>query len=86
MRDVTFEEMKTFLLTLKIYEASEFDIAQAIYWFSNNWHGGQFTNLYSAICESCYNPSPIESEPSTDEVAGMLIEELESAFTLGVVE
>ena len=29
----------------------------AIYWFSSDYHGGQSSNLYKALCQSRYRPS-----------------------------
>ena len=65
MKDPTFEEMKSFLSgpSFKIWEASEFDIACAIYWFSTNWHSGQWSNLYSAISLCGYRPGIMEDGP-----------------------
>lgn len=83
MQDPTYEEMETFLKTLTIYEASEFDIACAIYWFSSLWHSGQWSNLYSALSTSPYRPGACETEPSSDTLEGMLLGELETKFTLG---
>lgn len=37
----------------------KFDIEAAIYWFSDNWHGGQWSNLYSALSMSPYRPGPL---------------------------
>jgi hypothetical protein len=36
--------------------ADEFDIEAAIYWFATDWHGGQWSNLYSALSTSPYKP------------------------------
>lgn len=80
MQDPTYDEMETFLKTLTIYEASEFDIACAIYWFSSQWHSGQWSNLYSALSTSPYKPGACETVPSSETVEGMLLEELESHY------
>lgn len=37
----------------------EFDLEAAIYWFANDYHGGQWSNLYSALSTSPYRPSPL---------------------------
>lgn len=37
----------------------ETDGTIAIYWFANNYHGGQTSNLYSALSTSPYKPGPI---------------------------
>jgi len=44
----------------------KFDIEAAIYWFSSNWHGGQWSNLYAALCMSPYKPGPMCREPERD--------------------
>jgi len=56
LSDPTREEMLTALSG-----ADEFDIEAAIYWFANDWHGGQFSNLYSALSTSPYRPGLSES-------------------------
>lgn len=40
----------------------------AMYWYAVHYHGGQWSNLYAASCESYYNPGPfstLESEEGT---------------------
>lgn len=42
---------------------------EAIWWFANDYHGGQWSNLYAALCASPYIPSPTNaglSEAGTD--------------------
>jgi hypothetical protein len=51
--DPTRDEMLT---ALAQSGADEFDIEAAIYWFSTDWHGGQWSNLYSALSTSPYKP------------------------------
>ncbi len=49
MRDPTRAEMLAFLAPLYAGETDDCDRECAIYWFANEWHGGQSSNLYSAI-------------------------------------
>ena len=37
----------------------KFDLEAAIYWFSSHWHGGQWSNLYSALSTSPYRPGAL---------------------------
>ena len=56
LSDPTRDEMLTALKG-----ADEFDAEAAIYWFANDWHGGQWSNLYSALSTSPYRPALSES-------------------------
>lgn len=40
-----------------------FDIEQAAYWLASDFHGGQNTDLYEALCASPYKPGLLESGP-----------------------
>jgi hypothetical protein len=60
--DPTIEEMRQ-ALTDNVPEADEFDREQAIYWFANDYHSGQWSELYSALCASPYKPGAIERGP-----------------------
>lgn len=42
--------------------ADEFDVEAAVYWLASDWHGGQGSNLYAALCESLYRPGPLVRE------------------------
>jgi hypothetical protein len=60
MQDPTREEMLKFLTgSLLRSEASEFDVEEAIWWFASDFHGGQSSNLYAALCASPFKPGPI---------------------------
>jgi len=37
----------------------KFSAEEAIYWYAYNHHGGQWSNLYSALSTSDYKPSPL---------------------------
>lgn len=57
--DPTREEMLTFLertFGTPGHEFDLFDYESAIYWFANDHHSGQWSNLYAALCASPYNP------------------------------
>ena len=79
MQDPTREEMLEFLAPIaKQYEAEEFDIEEAIYWFAGDYHGGQWSNLYSALSTSPYKPGICTRAPG--ETAQELYDALEEHF------
>lgn len=41
----------------------KFSIEGAIYWFASRWHGGQFSNLYSALSISPFRPGRSSNGP-----------------------
>jgi hypothetical protein len=59
MTDPTIEELRAMLIE-RCPDADEFDREQAIYWFSADFHGGQWSELYAALCASPYRPGAIE--------------------------
>lgn len=62
-------------------EANDFDIESAIYWFANDYHGGQDTELYSILSTSKFKPGPTHrSVKDEGETAEMMYEELEKKF------
>lgn len=56
--DPTASEMREFLHG-QFDDLNIFDREEAIYWFAYAWHGGQGSNLYSALSTSDYSPGPI---------------------------
>jgi len=62
-------------------EADRFDIEEAIYWFSNDYHGGQGSNLYSALSKSEYRPGRISSGPEEGSMAEMIYTDLVDTFS-----
>ena len=69
--DPTKDEMlQTLNYIYEDYEGSlskdeiEFDIESATYWFSNDYHSGQRSNLYSALSTSQYRPGRLETSES----------------------
>jgi hypothetical protein len=84
MKDPTREDMLAFLQTEKLiltgsYIASEddFDIEEAIYWFSADYHGGQWSNLYSALSTSEFRPGMNARRPYAfaKDLYNMLVDE-----------
>lgn len=37
-------------------DADEADTEEAIYWFAADYHGGQWSNLYSVLCSAKFRP------------------------------
>lgn len=75
--DPSKEEMQEFLRT-KYRTEDDFDIEAAIYWFANGYHGGQNSNLYSALSTSEFRPSPMSKgiEDEESEMATMMYQDL----------
>ena len=53
-----------------------FIIEEAAYWFATWNHGGQWSNLYRALCASPFTPSPLANGPS-DQIAAELVKHFE---------
>jgi hypothetical protein len=71
MQDPTRDDMLEFLrqraadyIGFSSVEDAEFDIEEAIYWFANDYHGGQSSNLYAAVCQSPFKPGVLASSCS----------------------
>jgi len=78
--DPTLNEMLEALQLVTDADATEcVDCQMAAYWFAADYHGGQSSNLYSALSTSPYTPSPSESGPS--DVASFLYGTLVSEFS-----
>lgn len=93
--DPTKEEMVNFL-TQKFQglidpaevDANNFDIESAIYWFANDYHGGQNSNLYSVLSTSEFRPGPMHKsiEDEESETATMMYQELVNQYGGGMSE
>lgn len=60
---------------------TDFDIESAIYWFANDYHGGQGSDLYKALSTSKFNPGPSHrSVKDESEVASDMYEALEKEY------
>jgi len=69
MQDPTADNMRAMLREIySPHEADDFDIEAAIYWFASHYHGGQWSNLYSALSTSQYRPGPLADDPEPDSV------------------
>lgn len=82
-KDPTREEILSFLkegICKLDSEISEFDIEEAIYWFANDWHSGQFSNLYGVLSTSEYKPGVISNGCEKDSMSEYIYEELESEY------
>jgi hypothetical protein len=62
-------------------EADRFDIEEAIYWFANDYHGGQGSNLYSALSTSEYRPGRNSSGPEEGSMGEMIYADLVDTFS-----
>ena len=79
--DPDHDEMLAFLATQTCGEELDpFDAESAIYWFSNDYHGGQASNLYSALSTSEYRPGPIANGPEPDSFESYLYGALVSEY------
>lgn len=81
--DPTREEMLAFLadnIDGKLDELfDEFDREEAMYWFANDWHSGQWSNLYKALCASPYSPGACANGPQ-GETGAFLYDQLVKEF------
>jgi len=76
-QDPTHDEMTEFLTSQGCDDT--FDREEAIYWFAYSWHGGQWSNLYSALSMSKYSPGPCCNGPEES----LWLEMLEAEYTEG---
>ena len=61
-------------------EANEFDRQEAIHYFATLYHGGQSSNLYSALSTSKFRPGPLWNGPEKDSDSEMKFQSLVSKF------
>jgi hypothetical protein len=86
MKDPTIAELREFLdgrfSGLVDTESGEweFDREEAIYWYACNWHSGQWSNLYAALSQSEFRPSPMANGPENGTLAEIAYCEIESEF------
>ena len=74
--DPTRDEMLEYLTSFtNPLETDEFDREEALYWFASDYHGGQWSNLYAALCDSLFHPGPMASGPQS-YASGHLYNEL----------
>ena len=53
----------------------------AIYYFARDYHGGQWSDLYSVLSTSPYKPGPISTMESEGDMVKMMYEDLVSEFS-----
>jgi len=80
IKDPTGDEMRAFLRDLFGPELDAFDIEGAIYWFASDYHGGQWSNLYSVLSTSQFRPGPISTGPEPESMASDAYAALESEY------
>jgi hypothetical protein len=49
-------------MALQLSDDDRFDAAVALHWFASDYHGGQWSTLYSILSTSEYSPGPCERE------------------------
>lgn len=79
--DPSREEMIEHIRKVYGRDADEFDIEEAIYWFANDYHGGQSSNLYSALSTSEYRPGRSSSGPEEGSMGEMIYADLVDTFS-----
>ena len=79
--DPSREEMIEHIRKVYGREADEFDIEEAIYWFATDYHGGQSSNLYSALSTSEYRPGRSSSGPEEGSMSEMIYSDLVDTFS-----
>lgn len=83
--DPTIEELRNFIkvkyATLLDEESIKNDGDVAIYWFASEYHSGQPSNLYIALCEVQYNPGRmINNIGDEDDTVCMIFNALLTEF------
>lgn len=79
--DPTREEMIDYIKGTYGREADPFDIEEGIYWFANDYHGGQGSNLYRVLSTSKYHPGPMANGPEEGSMSDMIYVDLANTFT-----
>ncbi len=81
MQDPERDDMLALLKETYGVDAEPFDVEAAIYWFANDWHGGQWSNLYSALSTSPYRPGACENGPDPESPAADMYATLEEHYS-----
>ncbi len=84
MPDPDHEEMMSYLQKQyeRLMDKSTIDdeAEVAIYWFANDFHGGQSSNLYSVLSTSPYRPGPNTTMESEGDGVKMMYDDLVEKF------
>lgn len=76
------KEMVDFLKKEFGGEADDFDVEAAIWWFANDYHGGQWSDLYSILSTSEFKPGRSHhSVKDEGDMAEMMYEALEKRYS-----
>ena len=87
IQDPSKDEMFEYLRQMYGNEEGFRDDAEvAIYWFANFFHGGQSSNLYSALSTSRFSPGPVAKGPEPQSSEEMMYEDLVLKFAPGSEE
>jgi len=79
-QDPDRQELLDYIRSVYGDEPDAFDIEEAIYWFAANYHGGQWSNLYSVLSTSEFSPGRMSDGPESGSMSEMIYESLESEF------
>jgi hypothetical protein len=75
------KEMKDLLKKEFGSDADDFDIEAAIYWYANDNHEGQASDLYSILSTSKFHPSPLHNSAKDEgELAGDMYKALTKKY------
>ena len=79
--DPSADDMREHLRSSYGDNVEDFDIEAAIYWFAYDYHEGQGSHLYNALCNSEYKPGRLMSSAKDEgDMVEILYEELEANF------
>ena len=59
-------ENTDFIGALRDSATDEGDMAEGIYWFCADWHGGQSSALYACLSCNPFSPGPLSNGPDSD--------------------
>ena len=89
MVDPTHDEMLAYLQVAYPEEFREdtedspnvlFSAECAIYWFAYGYHGGQWSNLYSALSTSDYHPAAMDCGVEPETLDAIMYADLEAMY------
>ena len=67
------QEFISYIDLLELEGFSQFDIAEAIYWFCNDNHEGQFSKEYEILCHIGFKPGALSNGP--EEMAQVIYDD-----------
>jgi len=59
---------------------ARFDAERALYWYANDYHSGQWSDLYLVLCNSPYRPGRMESGADPEDHSGLFYDWLAAEF------